>query len=39
MNAVELREVQEPLKAKYREDPGAALITLKASARAGEGIS
>jgi uncharacterized OsmC-like protein len=39
MNAIELREVQEPLKAKYREDPGAALITLRASAKAGEGIS
>ena len=39
MDAVKLREIQEPLKARYREEPGAALITLKASAKAGEGIS
>jgi uncharacterized OsmC-like protein len=39
MDAVKLREIQEPLKAKYLEDPGSALITLKARARAGEGIT
>jgi uncharacterized OsmC-like protein len=39
MDAAKLRELQEPLKARYREDPGSALITLKASAKAGEGIS
>jgi uncharacterized OsmC-like protein len=30
MNANELRELQAPLKAKYREDPSAALVTLRA---------
>src|SRR5688500_11070989 len=39
MNAEELKALQSPLKDRYREDPGAGLITLKASARAGEGIS
>ncbi|HVJ15262.1 MAG TPA: OsmC family protein, partial [Polyangiaceae bacterium] len=39
MNAEELKALQTPLKDRYREDPGAALITLRASARAGEGIS
>ncbi len=39
MDAVKLREIQEPLKARYRDDPGSALITLRASAKAGEGIS
>jgi uncharacterized OsmC-like protein len=39
MNAEELKALQAPLKDKYRDQPGAALITLRASARAGEGIS
>jgi uncharacterized OsmC-like protein len=39
MNADELRSLQAPLKARYREDPGAALITLKAKGRIGDGIS
>jgi uncharacterized OsmC-like protein len=30
-----LRQVQRPLKARYREDPGAALITLLAEGRLG----
>ena len=30
MHADDLRDLQAPLKARYREDPGAALITLKA---------
>ena len=30
MNAESLRALQAPLKARYREDAGAALITLKA---------
>ncbi len=30
MNADELRALQAPIKAKYREDGGAAVITLKA---------
>ena len=39
MDTAKLREIQEPLKAKYREDPESALITLKAKGRAGEGIT
>ena len=39
MDTVKLREIQEPLKAKYRDDPESALVTLKAKARAGEGIT
>ena len=30
MNATELRNMQAPLKEKYKGEPGAALITLKA---------
>ena len=30
MDAVELREIQAPIKAQYREDPDSAVITLKA---------
>src|ERR1017187_3488425 len=39
MNAEELRTVQAPLKERYRESPDAALITLRAQGRLGEGIS
>jgi len=39
MNADELRSLQAPLKARYREDPDAAVVTLKAKGRIGEGIS
>jgi len=39
MNADELRVRQAPLKAQYREKPEAALITLKAKGRIGEGIT
>ncbi len=39
MNADELRNLQAPLKEQYREDPGSALITLKATGTVGEGIS
>jgi uncharacterized OsmC-like protein len=34
-----LRSVQGPLKDRYREDPGAALVTLRASGALGEGIT
>ena len=34
MDGTQLKAVQEPLKAKYRNDPGAALITLRAQGRA-----
>ena len=30
MDATALREIQAPLKARYRDDPGSALITLTA---------
>jgi uncharacterized OsmC-like protein len=33
MNAVELRERQAPLKARYKEDPSSAIVTLRASGR------
>ena len=39
MNAEELKALQAPLKQKYREQPEAALVTLKAQSRLGEGIS
>lgn len=39
MNAEELRSLQAPLKERYREVPEAALITLRAQGRLGEGIS
>jgi uncharacterized OsmC-like protein len=39
MKADELRSIQTPLKDRYREDPNAALITLKAKGRIGEGIT
>ena len=34
-----LRAVQEPLKERYREDPGAARVTLHATGTLGEGIT
>ncbi|MBI1259966.1 MAG: OsmC family peroxiredoxin [Chloroflexi bacterium] len=39
MNAEELRALQQPLKEQYRAEPEAALITLKAQGRIGEGIT
>ena len=39
MNAEDLRSAQAPLKQRYREDPEAALITLRAQGRIGEGVS
>lgn len=39
MNAAELKNLQTPLKEKYKEQPGSALITLKAQGNIGEGIS
>lgn len=39
MDAVELRNLQAPLKEKYKSDPGAAMVTLKATGNIGEGIS
>ena len=39
MRAEELRSLQAPLKERYREDPGAAEVTLTASGNLDEGIS
>ena len=39
MNAEELKNLQTPIKEKYREQPGSAIITLKAQGNIGEGIS
>ncbi len=39
MNAQELKALQAPIKDKYRNDPGAAVITLRAEGRVGEGIA
>jgi uncharacterized OsmC-like protein len=39
MNSAELKSIQEPIKEKYRKDPAAAFITLKAEGKVGEGIS
>jgi uncharacterized OsmC-like protein len=39
MKADELRSIQTPLKERYREDPEAALITLRAQGSIGEGIT
>jgi uncharacterized OsmC-like protein len=39
MNAEELRALQAPLKARFRERPETALITLRARGRAGENFT
>jgi uncharacterized OsmC-like protein len=39
MDTEALKKLQAPLKDKYREDPGSAMITLKAAGKTGEGIS
>ena len=39
MDSFQLRQKQEPLKAKYRSSPETALITLKATSKVGEGIT
>jgi uncharacterized OsmC-like protein len=39
MNVEELRAIQAPLKEQYRNAPAAALITLRAQGRLGEGVS
>lgn len=39
MNAEQLRAMQAPLKDKYRQEPQAATITLKAQGILGEGIT
>jgi uncharacterized OsmC-like protein len=39
MDGDQLRALQAPLKERYKADPDAALITLKAAGRLGEGVS
>ncbi len=39
MNAEELKSLQAPLKQKYKDQPETAMMTLKANARIGEGIT
>ncbi len=39
MNSSDLRQLQAPLKEKYRADPSAASITLHAEGRLGEGVT
>ncbi len=39
MDAAELKELQTPIKARYRDDPDAAVITLKAQGAIGEGVT
>jgi len=38
MNVEELKAMQGPLKDRYKTDPGAAMITLKATGQATDGI-
>jgi uncharacterized OsmC-like protein len=39
MDAADLKEMQAPIKARYRDDPAAAVVTLKAEGAIGEGLS
>jgi len=39
MNAEELKALQAPIKERYRKEPQAALVTLRAQGRMGEGIA
>ncbi len=39
MDATRLRELQAPLKAKYRDDPAAAAVTLKARGDLADGLA
>ncbi|MBV8530649.1 MAG: OsmC family protein [Candidatus Eremiobacteraeota bacterium] len=39
MNSAELRAIQAPLKERYKEEPQAATLTLKAEGRLGEGVT
>jgi uncharacterized OsmC-like protein len=39
MNAEELKALQAPIKDRYRKEPEAALVTLRAQGRIGEGIA
>jgi uncharacterized OsmC-like protein len=39
MDAAKLKELQAPIKAHYRDDPAAAVVTLKVEGAIGEGLS
>ena len=39
MNADELKSLQAPIKDRYRNEPQAAMITLRAEGRIGEGVT
>jgi uncharacterized OsmC-like protein len=39
MNAEELKALQAPIKDRYRKEPQAAVVTLRARGRIGEGIA
>jgi uncharacterized OsmC-like protein len=39
MDAQELKALQAPIKERYKQDPGAAVITLRAQGQMGEGIA
>ena len=39
MDGERLREIQAPLKERYRDDPDAAVVTLSAEGELGEGVS
>src|SRR5437016_7839338 len=39
MNAEELKSLQAPIKERYRQDPKAASITLRAQGKIGEGVT
>ena len=39
MKAEELKALQAPIKERYRNEPGAAVVTLRAEGRIGEGIA
>ena len=39
MNAAELKALQAPIKDRYRNEPKAAMITLRAKGKIGEGVT
>ena len=39
MDAAELKDIQAPIKARYRDEPEAAVITLRAQGAIGDGVT
>lgn len=39
MDSAELKAMQSPLKARYKDDPDSAIVTLHAVGRLGEGVT